>query len=33
MVKITKGGKEVKDMSEVKLPEHVIRIIKSSIRN
>lgn len=33
MVKIIKGGKEVKDLSEIKLPTEVIRLIKTSVQN
>lgn len=33
MVKIVKGGKEIKDLSQIKLPAEVIRIIKTSVQN
>lgn len=33
MVKITKNGKEIKDISTIKLPANVIKIIQESLRN
>lgn len=33
MVKVIKGGTEVKDMSVVKLPKEALRIIKTSVQN
>ena len=33
MVKVTIDGKEVKDISEIKLPEDTIRMIRTSVQN
>lgn len=31
-VKVTKDGKEIKDMSKVKLTDDIVKIIKTSVR-
>lgn len=33
MVKVIKGGTEVKNMSDVKLPQEVVKVIKTSVQN
>ena len=33
MIKVTQGGKEIKDMSEIKLPDEIVKIIKEGLKN
>ena len=33
MVIVTQGGKEVKDMSQIKIPEETVKIIKEGLKN